>query len=250
MLRRAELTSQNPNWIELKTRDAAHEGGGNCFELRELAANLLEAQEEERRRVSRELHDELGQRLALLEIQIEEMKRRLGSDERLASELVTLRTRVGEIADDVHRICYRLHPAILENLGLVAAVRSYCEEYSAWSGIKARFSYCDVPSHLPASVSLCIYRVVQEALRNAAKHSRATRAIVMLRGIRHGLQIVIKDSGRGFVLDQVRGKGGLGLISVTERVRLAGGNCAIRSAPDQGTRIQAWIPLSMEACAG
>ncbi len=253
MLRRAELAWQNPNWVGLKTRNAADEGGGNCFELRDLAANLLEAQEEERRRVSRELHDELGQQLALLEIQIEDMKRRLGADERLASELVALRTRVGEIADDVHRICYRLHPAILENLGLIAAVRSYCEEFSAWSGIKTRFSQCGVPANLSSAVSLCIYRVVQEALRNVAKHARAPRAVVILRGIKNGLQIVVKDTGRGFDLDQVRAKGGLGLISVTERVRLAGGNCVIYSAPDQGTRIQAWIPLEKafkEACAG
>ena len=250
MLRRAELTWRNPKWTGLKTRGAADDGGGTCFELRELAGNLLAAQEEERRRVSCELHDELGQRLALLEIQIEEMRRHAGADERLAGGLASLRTRVGEIADDVHRICYRLHPAILENLGLITAIRSICEEYSKCSGIKTRFSCCEVPSRLPAAVSLCIYRVVQESLRNAAKHSRASRAIVILRGIKQGLQIVIKDSGRGFVMDQVRGKGGLGLISVTERVRLAGGNCTIRSAPDQGTRIQAWVPIGLEACAG
>jgi signal transduction histidine kinase len=250
MLRRAETSHHDSSWVTLNTRPASGDPGGNGFELRNLAANLLEAQEEERRRVSRELHDELGQRLALLEIQIEEMKRRLGCDERLASDLAALRTRVGEIAEDVHRICYRLHPAVLENLGLVPAIRSYCEEYSAWSGIRTRFSHCEVPGHLPSSATLCIYRIVQEALRNVAKHSRASRAMVILRGVRHGLQIVVKDSGRGFVLDQVRSKGGLGLISLSERVRLAGGNCVIRSAPDHGTRIQAWIPLAMEACAG
>ena len=129
------------------------------------------------------------------------------------------------------------------------------EEYSAWSGIQTRFSHCDVPSRLPSSVTLCIYRVVQEALCNAAKHSRASRAMVMLRGIRNGLQIVVKDSGRGFLVDQARAKGRLGLISLTERVRLAGGNCTIRSAPDQGTRVQAWVPLApsaetLRACAG
>jgi len=222
---------------------------GNSFGFPRAAANLLEAQEEERRRVSRELHDELGQQLALLDLQIEGMKRRLGSDERVAVELISLRTRVGEIADALHRICYRLHPAILENLGLVAAVRSYCDEYSAWSGVKARFSHCDVPSRLPSATALCLYRVVQESLRNVARHSRATRAVVVLRGIKHGLQVVVKDSGRGFILGEARGKGGLGLISVTERVRLAGGECEIRSAPNHGTRIQAWVPLAMEACA-
>jgi signal transduction histidine kinase len=250
MLRRAELQWDSATWMSHKARRAANDSSGSGLEFGSLAASLLEAQEEERRRVSRELHDELGQGLALLEIQIEEMKRRLGSDEKLASELAALRARVAEISDDVHRICCRLHPAILENLGLIAALRSYCEEYSAWSGIRTRFSHCGIPSGLPSTVALCIYRVVQEALRNAAKHSRATRVIVVLREMKHGVEVVIKDSGRGFALDEVRAKGRLGLISVTERVRLAGGTCTIRSAPDHGTRIQAWVPLALEACAG
>ncbi len=248
MLRRAEAEPQNIGWAAMKQR-TVHAATGTSLEFRGLAANLLQAQEEERRRVSRELHDELGQRLALLEIQIEEMKRRLGPDEKLASDLVNLRARVGEIADDVHRICCRLHPAILENLGLVAAVQSYCEEYTTWSGIKTRFSHCSVPSRLPAGVALCIYRVVQESLRNVAKHSRANRALVIVRGMKHGVQVVVQDRGRGFVMDEARSKGGLGLISVTERVRLAGGTCNIRSAPDRGTRIQAWVPLALEARA-
>ncbi|MBZ5605942.1 MAG: hypothetical protein LAO79_26890, partial [Acidobacteriia bacterium] len=125
MLRRAEAMPQNASWAAIKAQSPIGDTCATGFELRGLAASLLQAQEEERRRVSRELHDELGQRLALLEIQIEAMKRRVNPGEQLASELVTLRERVGEIADDVHRICYRLHPAILENLGLIAAVRSY-----------------------------------------------------------------------------------------------------------------------------
>src|SRR5581483_7508982 len=125
MLRRAEAVPQNTNWTAIGNQGSI-DGARGGFEFRGLAANLLQAQEEERRRVSRELHDELGQRLALLEIQIEAMKRRLNPSEQLATELLSLRTRVGEIADDVHRICYRLHPAVLENLGLVPALRSYC----------------------------------------------------------------------------------------------------------------------------
>jgi signal transduction histidine kinase len=252
MLRRAEVGSGISNWAAVQAQDGVRGSGisRNSVELRDLAANLMEAQEEECRRVACELHDELGQSLALLEIQIEEMKRRLGSDEKIAAELGALRTRVGNISDDVHRICYRLHPAILENLGLIAGLRSYCEEYSTWSGIKTRFSHCDVPTPLPSGTALCVYRVVQESLCNVAKHSRSARAIVMLRGARQGVEVVIKDSGRGFLLDEARAKGGLGLISLSERVRLAGGTCAIVSAPDHGTRIQAWIPLGLEACAG
>lgn len=229
------------------------------FEFRATSAHLLAAEEEERRRVSRELHDELGQRLALLELQIEEMERRLGSDPDVIVGLEKLRANVGVIADDVHRICYRLHPAILEHLGLVAALRSYCEEFSTWSGIKTRFSYCAVPAQLPPAVSLCVYRVVQEGLRNVAKHSRASRALVVLRGTSGGIQLVLRDDGRGFDLGRARSKG-LGLTSLDERVRLSGGTCVIRSAPGRGTRIQASVPFEetpaphssepLFACAG
>jgi signal transduction histidine kinase len=218
-------------------------------EFRFLAASLLAAQEEERRRVSCELHDELGQRLALLEIQVEQMDRRIGDDARVHLELQTFRAHLARISDDVHRICCRLHPVILENLGLIPALRSYCEEYSAWSGVKARFVHCGIPSRLPPAVALCLYRVVQEALRNVARHSAAKRALVMLRPAAHGLEIVIRDRGRGFHPDDVRKKGGLGLISLSERIRLSGGVCSIQSAPGRGTRIQAILPLAPEGTA-
>src|SRR5947208_2967688 len=112
---------------------------GNILNMRGLAVNLLAAQEEERRRVARELHDELGQRLALLEIQIEQMERQV-LDAAVISGLEDLRGHVSKIAEDVHRICYRLHPSILENLGLLAALETYCEEYTASAGIKTRWT--------------------------------------------------------------------------------------------------------------
>jgi signal transduction histidine kinase len=224
-------------------------------DLSELRGLQVAAQEEERRRVSRELHDELGQRLALLEIQIEQMERQLGGDAAVTAALESLRGRVGEIADDLHRICCRLHPAVLENLGLIVAVRSYCEEYSAWSGVETRFTHLDVPSKLPPSVSLCIYRVVQETLRNVARHARATRVFVSIRGSQSGIQVTVKDNGCGFLVGQSGRAGGLGLISLTERVKLLGGTCHIRSAPHRGTRIHVFIPVRLpeavpEAMAG
>jgi signal transduction histidine kinase len=246
-MRRAEFRLETPRYI---TAQAALRGVPSAnSEFRNLAASLLAAQEEERRRVSCELHDELGQRLALLEIQIQEMERRLGSQSAVSPELVRLRTQVGRLADDVHRICCRLHPAILENLGLVVAIRSYCEEHSAWSGIDVRFTHTDVPSRLPAPIALCLYRVAQEALRNVARHAAAKRATVVLSVTRNGLQLTIKDNGQGFDLNAARAKGGLGLISLSERVRLAGGTWIIRSAPGRGTRVQAWVPLAAGASA-
>jgi len=247
--RQAEASMEKARWSPPMT----HRAGiprADSVGLNGLAADLLAAQEEERRRVSRELHDELGQRLALLEIQIEQLERELGADATVHSALESLRGRVGEIADDVHRICCRLHPAVLENLGLLIAVRSYCDEYGAWSGIKTRFTHLGVPAQLPPSVSLCIYRVVQEALRNVARHAHAKRAIVVIRGSESGMQVMVKDNGRGFNVGQAGRGGGLGLISLSERVKLLGGACWIRSAPDRGTCIRAWIPIAREACAG
>ena len=246
-MRRANLNFDTPEW-PVRSRD-------DSFEFRASSARLLAAEEEERRRVSRELHDALGQRLALLEIQIEEMVRRVGADPEVSAGLTRLRVQVGEIADDVHRICYRLHPAILEHLGLVAAIRSYCEEFSTWSGVKTRFTNCGITSKVPPSVALCIYRVVQEGLRNVAKHACARRALVALHGAGGAIQVLVKDYGRGFILHEGCTKG-LGLTSLAERVRLAGGTCTIRSAPGRGTRIQASVPLVQQepqavlACAG
>ncbi len=247
-MRRADIKLETADWPGMLPQDA------NAF--RDSSAHLLATEEEERRRVSRELHDELGQRLALLEIQIEEMARRLGSDPNVASGLSKLRLQVGEIADDVHRICYRLHPAILEHLGLIAAIRSYCEEFATWSGVKTRFTPCGALGKIPSSVALCIYRIVQEGLRNVAKHACASRALVLLRGSGGAIQVVVKDFGRGFVVREGCTKG-LGLTSLAERVRLAGGTCLIRSAPGRGTRIQASVPLvqaaptkAVIACAG
>ncbi|HUA86944.1 MAG TPA: histidine kinase [Bryobacteraceae bacterium] len=247
-MRRADIKLETPDWRGFLPQEAD--------KFRASSAHLLATEEEERRRVSRELHDELGQRLALLEIQIEEMGRRLGSDPNVASGLNKLRAQVGEIADDVHRICYRLHPAVLEHLGLIAALRSYCQEFAAWSGVRTRFTEFGVFGAIPPGVALCIYRIVQEGLRNVAKHACASRALVMLRVEGSALQVVVKDFGQGFVVREGCTKG-LGLTSLAERVRLAGGACVIRSAPGHGTRIQASVPLlqtppskAVLACAG
>lgn len=235
--RPAEITLPSPSW----TLSAQPPGPALRFDVRGPAADLLAAQEEERRRVSRELHDELGQRLALLEIQIEQMERQLGSNAAVYSALESLRGHVGEIADDVHRICCRLHPAILENLGLVVAVRAFCAEFASWSGVKVRFAHSDVPSKLPPAISLCIYRLIQEGLRNVGRHARAHRAVVTIRASESGIEIRVRDNGCGLRTSSAV-HNGLGLISLSERVRLLGGSFAIRSAPGRGTRLQAWIP--------
>jgi signal transduction histidine kinase len=216
-----------------------------------FAAWLLSTQEAEQRRISREIHDDLGQKLALLEIQVENMKRTPPSESRLVSELESLRGSVSDLAEDLKRICHSLHPVILDNLGLVVGIECLCEEYTKTSGIAVKFLRSDIPP-VPSGISLCLYRVVQEALHNVAKHACTKRATVGLGRSDDGIQVTIQDAGCGF--DPLiarkypaRPKHGLGLISLGERVRLLGGRCEVRSQRGRGTQISVFIPFSSSA---
>jgi signal transduction histidine kinase len=219
--------------------------------LRGLTASLLMEQEAEHRRISREIHDDLGQKLALLEIQVERMKRTPDREERLVLELESLRGTVAELAEDLHRICHCLHPVILDTLGLTAGIEYLCEEYTRMTGIEVKFLREKIP---PASsgLSLCLYRVVQEALHNVAKHARSKRVTVMLCGSGEGIQVMIRDAGCGFDpsvprTDRARKNQGLGLVSLAERVRLLAGRFEVRSKPGRGTRIVAFVPFASSA---
>jgi signal transduction histidine kinase len=218
---------------------------------RNVVAQLLLVQEAERRRVSREMHNDLAQRVALLEFAIESMKRRLSERpgvsrqqdlrELVLPELETLRGAVGLLADDVHRICEQLHPAVLENLGLARGIASLCEDHARTISVKPVFVHGIIPVTLPASVSLCLYRVVQEALRNAAKYAGASEVTVTLRREGRGIRAIVSDNGCGFDRKTLH-RPGLGLLFVAERVKLLGGRSAIRSAPGKGARISVWVP--------
>jgi signal transduction histidine kinase len=198
--------------------------------------SVIEMQEQDRRRISQELHDDLGQRLALLEIQLAQMEEKCGCSH-TAVGLRSLRQRVAEMDQDVHRICCQLYPVLLENLGLVIALKSLCREFSQL-GITAEFIHENCPESVPKSVSLCLYRVVQEALHNVSKHSRANSARVSLRGSSGRLEVVIEDSGKGFDRSLSRATG-LGLTSIEERVKKAGGRSSIISTPGVGTKVRA-----------
>jgi PAS domain S-box-containing protein len=220
----------------------------NGEELRALAAGLLTAQEEERRRVSRELHDDLNQKLAMLAVDIEALEQQLpASFEPLLDQLGSLRSRVVELSDDLRRVAYQLHPSMLEHLGLAVALKSYCAEFSKREKIKARLAPRDLPDALPQDVALCLYRVAQEALRNVARHSGSPRAAVSLTRTAGGIHLSIIDFGVGFDPDLPRGRGGLGFISMQERVRLVGGSWSVKSRPGQGTRIDVRIPLERKS---
>ena len=213
-------------------------------ELRALAARLLAVQEEERRRLSLELHDDLNQKLAVLVMNTDGLDRAFSKDTAQGREqLKALKKQIVELSDDVRNLAYRLHPSILDHLGLVIALESFIQDYAKREKIRVSFTHRDVPETLPQEISTCFYRVCQEALRNVARHAKATKVLMRLARTQGYLRLSIKDSGIGFKPED---RGGLGLLSMQERVRLVNGTFALRSRPGQGTTISIKVPVSAE----
>ncbi len=213
-------------------------------QLQGLAAGLLAAQEEERARVARELHDDISQKLAALDLEAESvLRKKPEADGKLRVELSRLSHRLRGILRDVEQTAYRLHPSSLDHLGLSVALKAYCADFTRQNGIEAHCTERNLPRAIPARLGLTIYRVVQEALRNVAKHSGARRAAVSVAGKNGVVTLSIKDSGRGFDVARLK-KRGLGLISMEERVRQAGGTFAVKSTPGKGVHIDVRIPLA------
>jgi PAS domain S-box-containing protein len=205
--------------------------------LREMTGRLIRAQEDERCRIARELHDDFNQRLALLSIGLERLANTLAPESAGASQVTDLCRLTHEIASDVHRLSHQLHPAKLEHLGLVPAIKGLCRELSEQYGAQIHFVHRNVPSPIRKESALCLFRVAQEALSNTIKHSGVKRGRLELFGDRNALHLCISDSGAGFDPWSVSSKGRLGLISMQERVRAAGGSIAVESRPSSGTRI-------------
>jgi signal transduction histidine kinase len=213
-------------------------------DLRALAAQLITVQEEERRRLSGELHDDLNQRLVAILMQIDALQRQMGAKEEKTRQLYrSLRDQVFELTQDVRRMSHQLHPSILDHFGLPTALQAYVEDFAKREQTKAAFFHQRVPAAVPPDTSMCLYRVTQEALRNIAKHARATKAVVRLRRCAGFLQLSVWDDGVGFDLNQAKGFQGLGLISMKERAQLAGGRLTIRSRKGAGTVLFVRIPL-------
>lgn len=212
-------------------------------DLRALTARLVDLQESGMKELARELHDDLSQNLAALGMEISTLLRPSAKRSRSFSErLRALKLRIQQMAGDVHAISMRLHPAILHELGLKAALEEECTRFSRQTGIPVRFE-SEGKSTLPAAdVSLCLYRVAQESLQNIAKHANATNARVVLSGTGDGIRLRIEDTGDGFDRNKAKGKGGLGLISMEERVRLVYGKFAIQSQPGYGTKVEVFVP--------
>jgi signal transduction histidine kinase len=230
--------------VERRNRRRAEDGlRASREELRLLTGRLLEAQEAERRRIARELHDDVNQALALVAVEMDLLGGALeGLAPRTAARVRELSARVKEVSSSVHDLSHQLHPSKLEQLGLVAAVRGVCQELRYRHDLDLTFSHADVPGAVPAATALCVYRIAQEALRNVVKHSGAARAAVELCGTPGGLRLRVSDEGVGFDPGSARGAGGLGLVSMRERLYLVGGGITVTTRPGGGTRIEVLVP--------
>ena len=212
--------------------------------LRKLAGRLLHAQEEERRLIAREMHDDWTQRLAILGIDIAKLEKHLGAPKQALPLLRTMQDQLVSLSEDVHALSRQLHPSILDDLGLVEALRSECASFSRREAIAVLYRPQECPDTLPREVALCVYRVAQEALRNVAKHADTDEAVVSLIRTDAKLLLRVQDEGVGFDPAALRSKPGLGLSSMKERVRLIQAKLCISSAPGQGTSVEVCAPLA------
>ena len=217
--------------------------------LADAPRKLIEAHEEERAWIARELHDDISQQIALLSVDLDQWTAQGGPRE---ESVIRARRRLEEIAADVQNLSHRLHSSKLDYLGLRVAAKSFCEELSANSGVKVNFQYSDVPATIPREVSLCLFRVLQESLQNAVKHSGVRSFEVKLVGKADAIELTVSDDGSGFNVEEAFLNSGLGLVSMRERIQIVQGEMEIRSSPGAGTTICARVPWhrSQQALAG
>jgi PAS domain S-box-containing protein len=213
-------------------------------DLSRLTGRIINAQEEELRRLSREIHDDLTQRLAALSLDAALIEKQLSPlQSQAVKDIKDLRSNLSEVADEVHDIARQLHPSILDDLGLVQAVQAECAAFTKKTGIDLSFIPHDFPDKVSQQSALCLYRVIREGIQNIAKHSHAEAASITLQGLSDGIRLMIQDKGIGFDPKEVRKKAGIGLSSMRERVRLVNGTISTKSEPGQGTEIEIFIPL-------
>ena len=210
--------------------------------LRQLSAQLIKAQEQERSRIGRELHDDINQRLALLAVELQQVQ---DIPSPVQSHIQGLREEVAEISKDVQGLSHELHSSKLEYLGVTAGIKSWCKEFGERQQIEVIFKN-KISIVVPLDIGICLFRVLQEALHNAVKHSTVKRVEVEIAEKRNEVQLIVSDSGRGFKLESAKQGEGLGLTSMQERVRLVNGTIFIDSKPMCGTTIYVRIPLPSE----
>lgn len=236
-LNAAQQASQALSESQEELRQSHHQ-------VRKLLGKLIDAQEAERRRISRELHDDLNQKIATLSMSMSQLKRKLPMPEsELVAELDQLRETTTGLTNDVRTLSHQLHPAVLEHLGLVTALESYISNFRIEEMIDVELTADIGAERIPFQISICLYRVTIEALRNISRHSGATSAAISLKRFDDVLELQVSDSGKGFNVETIKKGGGLGLISVEERLRVVRGSCEIHSAPERGTTLVARVPL-------
>ena len=231
-------------FAEASIRDSERRLLQSTRNIRALAAQLITAQESERRRIAMLLHDDVGQNIATLGLTISRLKRRFpGDSEQFVAELDYLGSQVKELTTQVRELSHQLHPEVLEHLGLIAALESHFVELDHLESMRIRFSATVNTDPIPPDVAVCLYRVTLEALRNVSLHSGATSADVALKEADGFLVLEVLDHGRGFDIEKVRHGSGLGLASSEERIRLLSGSLEIQSDPNIGTSLKARVPL-------
>src|SRR5262245_20813713 len=210
--------------------------------LEELAGRLIHAQEQERSRIGRELHDHISQLLGVLMIKIDQLRANPAMPSVMAGALNDVRHCASDITDDVHRLSHRLHSSTLDYLGLVPALQKLAAEFSDHHEIPVEFVHSSLPAPVPPDVALCLFRVTEESLNNVARHSHARAANVDVRGVPEGIHLTIRDDGKGFDMTQLQSRAGLGFVSMQERLRVLRGTVRIDSAPSRGTTVNVWVP--------
>ncbi len=222
--------------LQVAERTAAQE------EIRGLSERLINAQEQERTRIARELHDDFNQEIAAITLKLGAIQRRC-TDQTSTRELQRVRDDLKHLSGNIRELSHELHPAVLDYCDLSAAVNAYCNEFSTLTGVRAVLQAVGQFEDVPATVKLCVYRITQEALRNVAKHAETTATEVQLLRSGDAVLLSVRDRGVGFSPDQARSSRGLGLVSIKERVRLAKGTVEVQSEPQRGTTIVVHLPI-------
>ena len=231
---------------------------GSCIDITErrlaeqalasIGRRLIDAHEEERRWIARELHDDVNQRIALVAVELDQWSHHLtDTGGSIRDGLARVRHRLTDIAKDVQALSHRLHSSKLDLLGITAAAKSFCRELAEQHNVTIEFNHANVPDMVPGEISLCLFRVLQEALQNAVKHSGAHHFKVDLSGKANELHLTVSDPGVGFDWQETTERQGLGLISMQERVKLVGGAIQITSKPKAGTEVKVWVPTVTKA---
>jgi signal transduction histidine kinase len=248
----ASLAARYAGRLESRIRHQHAEVLDNRRELQELSAQLVRAQENERRTIARELHDEIGQALTAIDVQMAIAERQIGSSGTRAPALTEARALTERAIASVRDLSELLHPATLDDFGLPATLDWYLQAFSERTGVRTQLIQADVAERLPADVDLCAYRIVQEALTNVVRHAQASSCRVFLQRLPHSLLVTIEDDGRGFdpgLVSASRARRGFGLVGIRERVTALQGTHRLESGPGKGTRLTVELPVHSVSAA-